>query len=108
MSKLLAACLLFPALAWGQALPVLLTATAVDWAQSRTIASRPGPGGYTEGNPLLGHHPSRDRVNLYFAGVLAAEALWADRLPPAVLCTLAAVEVGVVAHNAYLGIRLTF
>ncbi len=44
---------------------VWLLLRAVDWKQSLTIADHPEK--YYEMNPIIGKHPSRDRVNAYMA-----------------------------------------
>ena len=119
MRRLLAALLLAPTLAaagepWDgtdQALgAVTLTATVIDWGQTRSIAKHPEQ--WRETNRVLGEHPSAGRVDAYFIGVIAATALLADWLVPRnrklFLGAVAAVEFAVTARNRSLGIKIAF
>lgn len=87
-----------------------LTLWAADYGQTRTIAQHPER--WVEYNPVIGKHPTLGRVNLYFlaapiiSGVLldnvsSTERTWALRV-------LTSLEVGLVAHNAHIGIRASF
>lgn len=84
MKKLLIALILLfglstPCLAeWGKEDAALLILELIDWGQSRTIATEKYPEGwvsandgtkyiYSEKNPLLGDHPSLEKVDIYFS-----------------------------------------
>jgi hypothetical protein len=51
-----------------------------DWQQTRSIATNPDR--YRETNPILGSHPQKNEVDLYFAGCAVGHALIAYMLPP--------------------------
>ena len=83
---------------------------AVDWGQTLDIAARGDV--YHEINPILGRHPARADVNLYFAltGVAhIALARWLD--PPYrqifQIATIA-LEAAVTAGNHTIGLRMAF
>ncbi len=56
-----------------------LIATVIDWRQTNYIAGHPER--YGECNPILGRHPSQDKVHLYFAAATASSVLIAYVLP---------------------------
>lgn len=88
---------------------VAYTAMVIDYGQTRSIVGHPT---LYEQNPLLGEHPSMSRVNRHFALSALASYIIADALPSEqrtwFLRGLALVQVGVVAHNVSLGIRVSF
>ncbi len=51
-----------------------------DWQQTLDIARNPSQ--YSEENPILGSHPDKNDVNIYFASCAATHALVAYILPP--------------------------
>ncbi len=51
-----------------------------DWQQTLDIADNPSK--YSEENPVLGSHPDKNNVNMYFASCAATHALVAYILPP--------------------------
>ncbi len=51
----------------------------LNWGTTLDIADNPGR--YHEMNPIMGRHPSRGRVNLYFAGTTVAHVLTSALLP---------------------------
>ena len=89
---------------------VALTATVIDWGQTRTIAKNPHL--YHEINPILGRHPSVGRVDAYFAGVIVGGAVVAHLLPGQYrkwfLGGVAVLEIAVTAHNKNIGIGISF
>ena len=56
-----------------------LALTIMDYGQTRYISDNPEQ--FTERNPLMGKHPSRDDVNLYFAGAAVVGLAVAHFLP---------------------------
>lgn len=92
------------------ALALALTLQTADWAQTRTIARDPMH--WSEMNPVLGRHPSIGRVNTYFLAATAAQVGLHYALPQPWRQYHAyawiAVEGGFVAHNAMLGVRMSF
>jgi hypothetical protein len=84
--------------------------TAADWGQTRTIAQNPGI--WYERNPVLGRHPSTERVNLYFAGWMLINALIYSEAPESLakpyFWLYNAVEVAAVGNNLHLGIGVDF
>lgn len=81
----------------------------VDYGQTRSIVGHPS---LYEQNPLLGEHPTIGRVNRHFVLSALAAYLIADNLSSEhrtwFLRGLALVQVGIVAHNVSLGIRMDF
>ena len=55
------------------------TLHVLDWGQTRYIADHPRE--HYERNPILGRHPSRGRVDAYFATTLALHTLVTHLLP---------------------------
>ena len=89
---------------------IYMTAHAIDWGQTRRIAQEPQH--WSELNPVLGRKPKLSRVNAYFllspvVGYLVLDALPSDTRTHA-LQFLTAIEIGTVARNHYLGIRMAF
>lgn len=82
----------------------------VDWAQTRTIAANPDR--YHENNSVLGEHPSKGRVDAYFAVSAVVVYLVTDYLPSDLrkvfLSGAVALEVKCVSHNYQLGISARF
>lgn len=82
----------------------------LDWAQTRSIAA--SPRAFEEKNILLGPHPSRSKVNAYFASTLTAHWAIAYVLPanakPWFQSATIALELGVVAHNYHIGLSARF
>lgn len=103
---------LVPSVSLAQWKPLAASAatfTVIDWAQTRYITQHPQ---FYETNPILGKHPSIGRVNTYFAGALIGGTLLTLALPERdrkwFLGGVTALEVGVTAHNANIGIRVDF
>lgn len=88
---------------------VAYTAMVIDYGQTRTIAKTPW---FHENNPMLPKYPTISQVNRHFAIAAVASYLIAENLPSEqrtwFLRGLALVQVGVVAHNVSLGIRMDF
>ena len=86
-----------------------MTAHVIDWAQTRQIIREPG---MWERNPILGPHPSRARVNTYFALAPLAGYLVLDAMPSqhrtTALRFITTLEIATVAHNHYIGVRVRF
>lgn len=82
----------------------------LDWGQTLYVARHPQQ--FVENNRLLGEHPSVVRVNTYFLTVLAAgigaTAFVPDQYRTYLLGGALAFEIGVVARNRHVGIRLSF
>ena len=90
---------------------VQLTLTSVmmvDWMQTMNGVQS---GKASEMNPLLGPHPSRQRINLMIGGAILGHAAVAYILPQPMRriwqVTVLVAEVGAVAGNATLGIGLS-
>lgn len=78
-------CLSTPCLAkWDEADTALLTMRLIDWGQTRDISTKkyksPYVSGYDgsqylyhENNPILGEHPSTEKVDTYFASAIAID-----------------------------------
>lgn len=94
---------------WQSLAASAATFTVIDWAQTRYITQHPQ---FYETNPILGKRPSIGRVNTYFAGALIGGTLLTLALPERdrkwFLGGVTALEVGVTAHNANIGIRVDF
>ena len=86
-----------------------LTLHSIDWMQTRYISKNPS---YQEDNNLIGEHPSLSRVNNYFIATALLHIGVAYLLPselrePFQYITIA-IELGAVAHNYQIGIKLDF
>jgi hypothetical protein len=87
-----------------------LTLHVVDWGQTLNIVERHEK--YHEVNPILGRHPSRDRVNTYFALAAVAHvalANWLDA-PARTYFQIGsiALEASVIGHNYQIGLHTSF
>ena len=85
-------------------------AITADWITTRNMTSRWGEG-YYEKNNILGPYPSRDRVDLYFIGLLAANYYVADYFGKYKIYYFAyrTTEHGYAAiSNHNIGLRLSF
>ena len=94
--------------------PLMWTTEALllaDYAQTRQGMERPDK--YHELNPMLGAHPSTDKVNAYFA-TWAASVYFSDKLfqdkrnRTLFLIAVSSVEATVIAHNLRLGLQVRF
>lgn len=113
LTVLLAGCSHLPvAASWDKA-DIALGATflalkATDYRQTSYGAARPER--YREGNPLLGEHPSQEKIDLCFALSSAAELGIAHYLPPkyrkAWLIALSIISGAAVYNNYSIGIGL--
>jgi hypothetical protein len=81
-----------------------------DWMQTLDIAEHPDR--FHEYNPILGEHPSRGRVNMYFAAAVVGVGVIAWVLPPKwrrwFQWGVIAVETACVVNNFGHGISLSF
>jgi hypothetical protein len=84
--------------------------TGIDWMQTRKIAKNPDD--YYERNPILGEHPSTEKVDIYFPACIAAHTMVAMALPPEYRkwwqYVAIGVEAGVVASNLSIGLGVGF
>lgn len=110
---------------------VFWTVTAVDWAQTRWMVKQDWQWdgkNHHEMNPILGNHPSLDKVNTLIPLAMVAHTLVALALPPRIKwngedvkvfkvkvnprriwqCVFIGVEVGAVGHNIGGGVKLDF
>ena len=82
----------------------------MDWRQTRVIAKSEGH--WRETNGILGDHPSRDKVDTWFAGTLAGHAIISYLLPDKWRTTWQAITIGMeattVVRNYQLGIKVAF
>ena len=87
-----------------------LTVDTIDWLQTRYIADHPNK--FYELNPIIGRHPSTEKVNTYFISTILIGAGIAYVLPSkwrkVWLGSCTAIELGVTAHNFDVGIGLRF
>jgi hypothetical protein len=80
-----------------------------DWSQTRQIAKNPLD--YREYNPILGKHPSVEKVDLLFAASLVGSYYLFDSMDEnrqKYLITASIVRGVVVGHNLNLGLRIGF
>ena len=88
---------------------VFVALTAVDWLQTKEIASNPK---FSETNLILGGNPDQNKVDVYFASCLLAHSAISYYLPKKYRrywqCVFIAVEVGYVGHNVNAGVRIEF
>ena len=92
---------------WGATTGVLLLG---DWATTRNMTHRYNEG-YYERNPLLGRHPTANRVNLYFLTVTPAIFLAADyfgNYRKEILQATSALELIMIGNNLRIGLHFQF
>jgi len=80
-----------------------------DWGQTLDISARPRE--YREQNPMLGSHPGRGTVNAYFLSGLLLHPIIAHiagRYRRHWQYVTIGVELGYVANNARIGLRMRF
>ena len=85
-------------------------AIVADWATTRNMTSRWNKG-YYETNKILGPYPSRDRVDLYFIGLLATNYYIADYFGKYKIYYFAyrtAEHSSAAITNHNIGLRLSF
>ena len=82
----------------------------IDWRQTRRIAEQPER--YYETNPIIGRHPSLDRVDQYFAISWIIKAGIAYILPSqwrkVWLGGIIGVETGCVFRNTNIGLGISW
>jgi hypothetical protein len=83
---------------------------AIDWGQTLDIVNNSEE--YYETNPFLGDHPSRGKVNTYFAGWVIANygvtKLLKGNFRKAWLWSLNAFQLSSIHNNYNIGLRLNF
>jgi len=88
----------------------VITALAVDMAQTLHISKNPNK--YYEINPLLGKHPSQDKVIGYFLGGMIAHTVVAMALPPEYRrvwqCVWIGIEGAVIYNNYNIGVKIAW
>lgn len=81
-----------------------------DWNMTRQIAGHPEL--YREHNPILGEHPSRRRVDAYFAGVIiganVADHYMGPKASNIMWGVINVVQIGAVGNNYSIGLRIEF
>lgn len=81
-----------------------------DWNQTRYIAGHPEE--FFERNPALGKHPSKQRVDAYFAGVIlalnGADLLLGPKISDGLWIGVVVIESAAVANNVGIGVRFGF
>ena len=85
-------------------------AIVADWATTRDITRRYDEG-YYEKNNILGPYPSRDRVDIYFISLLAANYYFSDYLGKYKIYYLAyrtGLHGNAAVNNLHIGLRLGF
>ena len=87
-----------------------LAATVMDWSQTHYIARHPAE--YRELDHMLPSHPSVGQVDAHFAGSILIGAAIANWLPSDYrkwfLGGVTVIEIGTVAHNHSIGIKMRF
>lgn len=117
MKTLLALALMFHSACFAQWTPEQKTLAAiygaawvVDWKQTTEMTRRTAT--HHEMNPLLSRYPSRQEVNRYFLVMPIVTFLVLDNIKSEhrtlALSVLTAMEVGLVAHNYSVGMRVQF
>jgi hypothetical protein len=83
----------------------------IDWGQTRDIAKNPDE--YHEAyNPLLGNHPSKDKVDLWFLTTTVTHILITNYLPSECRPYFQGVTIGIagslVLINFSVGLKIAF
>lgn len=86
------------------------TLHVMDWGQTLDISKNTEK--WHETNPILGRHPSCEKVNYYFATTLIGHTAIAYILPKDYRriwqMVWIGIEAGYVIHNASIGIKMRF
>ena len=85
-------------------------AIVADWATTRNMTSRWNEG-YYEKNVVLGPYPSRDRVDLYFIGMLVSNYYftdWSGKYRIYYTFARTATHGYAAINNHNIGLRLSF
>ena len=89
---------------------IVIGTLLTDMAQTLYIADNPDR--FYEMNPLLGEHPSKEKVVGYFMGGIIAHTAIAMALPPKLRriwqCVWIGVESLAIYHNYSVGVKLEF
>mgnify|MGYP006863133829 FL=1 len=84
--------------------------SGIDWLQTRKIAQNPDR--WYERNPVLGRHPSIEKVDAWFAGTIAVNTAVAMILPPGWREGWQYVSIGwegtMVGNNMSIGLGIGF
>lgn len=91
---------------WGVALAVT---RVIDWGQTRYIARHPNE--FREANPFLSNHPSMAEVNRHFIVgnlLMFGAAHYLPQYRSTLLRVWVSIGVGANAHNAAIGVRISF
>ena len=81
-----------------------LAVHAMDWRQTRHIAENPDK--YYETNPVLGNHPSKGEVDVYFATTALAQIAIAHCLPSVYRKSWLGVMIGIGGASIYENCRI--
>lgn len=93
---------------------VYMTLNVADWAQTRDAAKYPIRDGlkYREMNPFIGHYPTVNDVNTYYAFEMLWHPLLANALPskPRRYFQSATIvgKTALIVHNQQIGLRIKF
>ena len=83
----------------------------VDWGQTRDIANQPDEY-YEAYNPILGKHPSKDKVDLWFVSTTITHILITNYLPSKCRPYFQGVTIGMagtlVLINMSIGLKIAF
>jgi len=93
---------------WGATAGALLLG---DWATTNYMTHHYNGTTYYETNPILGQHPTANRVNLYFLVATPAVYLSANYFPEyrkEILMAVSAVELVAVGNNLHIGLKFQF
>jgi hypothetical protein len=94
---------------------ITATAFVIDYGQTNDLVFRQrhrdcSVGCYTERNPILGRHPTRARMNAYFALTPVVTYLVLDNINSEsrtwALRGLTAIEIAAVGNNIHLGLSV--
>ena len=88
----------------------VIGALLIDMAQTITIADNPDK--YYERNPLLGEHPSKEKVVGYFMGGIVTHTAIAMALPQDYRriwqCVWIGIEGAVIYNNYNIGVKIAW
>jgi hypothetical protein len=89
---------------------IFLTLHAIDYGQTLNLASHPDK--WSEGNPILGKHPSKGSVHIFMLSTaiihIGAIHVLPKQYRPYIQCGSIAIKGFIVGHNFNLGVGVKF
>lgn len=85
---------------------VFVALLATDYRQTMMIADNPDKYYERQIGGIIGHHPSKGRINNWFAVATAGHILIADQLPPGWRAAFQYLSIGMEGRTVYANFRI--